>query len=187
MQRGDSGSTPFRRLGTQLRRLRQAAKESLAEASGAVEIDQVTLDNFEKGESRPSEDILLLLINHFDLKDDEADTLWFLAGYDKKRSGSEESNLLQQAVMILPLDARIVYTDMVNVTANTHGVVMNFLQQGSGQGAQPIAVARTGMSLEQARTVLEALQRSLDQIDTPSQQKMLPAPQPQDPAADDTN
>ena len=65
-------------------------------------------------------------------------------------------------MMVLPMDARIVYTDTVHVMANNHGVVMNFLQN-SGPNNQTIAVARVGMSREHAESVVELLQRTLAQ------------------------
>jgi transcriptional regulator with XRE-family HTH domain len=185
MQRGHKGSAPFQRLGSRLKQIRHEAKESLAEASGAVEIDSDSLERYERGESRPAEDILLLLMTHYDLTDDDADTLWHLAGYDKKKSEPHEETTSQQAITILPLDARVVYTDMVNVTANQFGVVMNFLQQGPGPNAGPVAVSRVGMSIDHARSVIEVLnhaisQATAEQAKQPPIQKQLPAPEHRD-------
>ncbi len=70
--------------------------------------------------------------------------------YAKKPEHPEDLTANQQAITILPLDACVVYTDMVNVTANQFGVVMNFLQQGAGPNAGPVAVSRVGMSLDHA-------------------------------------
>src|SRR3972149_10168103 len=73
--------TPHKPLGKKLKELRISANESLAEASGAVEIDVRQLVSFELGQSRPTEDVLLLLLSHFGVKDDEAVRLWEVAGY----------------------------------------------------------------------------------------------------------
>lgn len=73
--------TPFKPLGKKLKELRNQANESLAEASGAVEIDVRQLASFELGQTRPAEDVLLLLLSHFSVKDDEAVKLWEVAGY----------------------------------------------------------------------------------------------------------
>src|SRR5689334_16151410 len=81
----DSGKTPYHTLGKQLKTLRDRAKESLAEASGAVEIDARELAKYELGKARPNEDVLLLLISHFEAKDDEAVNLWEMAGYETGR------------------------------------------------------------------------------------------------------
>src|SRR6266705_3475310 len=76
---------PFKSLGERLKGLRQKLQESVAEVSGAVEIEEKALERMEQGYERPSEDILLLLINHFNIQDDEAAGLWKLAGYDPPR------------------------------------------------------------------------------------------------------
>lgn len=165
---------PYQPLGKHLKRMREKLQESLAEVSGAVEIEIEALTAIETGTSRPSEDILLLLISHFAVKEDEATKLWELAGYDQQGLTSEFAGDITtdgKAVMVMPIDARINYTDMVHVMVNNYGVVMNFMQ-GSGPNNQPLAVARVGMSREHAKSVLEVLQRTLAQ----SEQKSLPAP-----------
>src|SRR5665811_1650474 len=78
----------FRQLGKTLKDLRDRANETLAEASGAVEIDVKQLVGFELGHNRPTEDVLLLLISHFGVRDDEAVKLWELAGYGMHRISS---------------------------------------------------------------------------------------------------
>lgn len=168
---------PYRQLGAKLKDLRQKHNESLAEVSGAVEIDIELLDQYERGAERPSEDILLLLISHFSTKEHDADHLWQLAGYEKINTDTipvTDQYSPQPAVMVLPMDARIVYTDTVHVMANNHGVVMNFLQN-SGPNGQTIAVSRVGMSREHAQSVLELLQHTLEQ----SNPKALPKPKSQ--------
>jgi len=62
------GKNPFKPLGEELNRIRTRVQESLTEVSGAVEISDERLTSYEKGEARPSEDILQLLITHFNLK-----------------------------------------------------------------------------------------------------------------------
>src|SRR5579883_1980269 len=71
---------PFALLGKQLRSLRETRRESVAEVSGAVEIDPELLERFERGEECPSEDILTLLISHFDMREQDALQLWEWAG-----------------------------------------------------------------------------------------------------------
>lgn len=160
-------SKPYELLGKKLRSLREKHSESLVEVSGAVEIEPEMLENIEQGAERPSEDILLLLISHFSSRESEADHLWQLAGYERSSQnepvlGNGDQYAPQPAVMVLPIDARIVYTDTVHVIANNHGVVMNFLQN-AGPNNQTIAVSRVGMSREHAQNMLELLQRTLQQ------------------------
>jgi transcriptional regulator with XRE-family HTH domain len=171
---------PFQTLGNQLKNLREKRQESLAEVSGAVEIDPDKLSLFERGAERPAEDILLLLISHFATREDMATKLWQLAGYDQdelpvQHGANDEFNQTENGVVVMPTDARIVYTDMVHVMVNNYGVVMNFMQT-AGPGSQSMAVARVGMSKEHAQSVLEVLQKTL-QLHEP---KQLPGDKPSD-------
>jgi hypothetical protein len=168
-----SQNTPYKLLGEQLKKLRETRAESLAEVSGAVEIETDFLNLIETGKERPSEDILLLLISHFSTKEDVAAKLWKLAGYDQNLMSSdgpvnEESN--HPTVMVMPMDSRIVYSDMVNVMANNFGVVMNFMQSSS-PNSQPVVIGRMGMSREHAKSVIEVLQKTLNQTEP----KAIPA------------
>lgn len=172
----------FKLLGVRLKRLRQKRQENLAEVAGAVEIDIEELAKIEQGGLRPSEDILLLLISHFGAKEDEATKLWELAGYDQSQIPA--ANIINDdyadpkpMVMVMPIDARIVYTDMVHVMVNNYGVVMNFMQR-SGPNDQPLAVTRIGMSREHAESVVSVIQQALAQAKATPQTKALPAPQP---------
>ncbi len=164
---------PFQELGSQLKAIRSGAKQSVAEVSGAVEIDRQQLMQFERGERRPTEDILLLLISHFNVETDEASRLWKLAGYSDKQgyddSTATESSPAVQQVMISPQDLKIVMV-------NDYGVVINFMQ-GSGNMIQPLAVSRVGMSREHARSVIDVLQKTLLQSKASLPPKQLPAPQ----------
>jgi transcriptional regulator with XRE-family HTH domain len=168
---------PFKQLGNRLKLARETIQETLAEVSGAVEIGIDSLQQIELGGQRPSEDTLLLLINHFNLGDDEATDIWEMAGYINKDGGmaGEAPDGFRQLAAIIPLDNRVVYTDLVHVTANNYGVVMNFMQN-TGSNGQPMAVARVGMSKEHARSVLEVLQQTLKQAEFASKPKALPLP-----------
>ena len=174
---------PFRSLGLRLKRVRERSQESLAEVSGAVEIEMQALEDIEAGRQRPSEDILMLLISHFALKEDEAERMWELAGYeftpDSPTVDERPAPNSAQTVMVMPGDVRIVYTDMLHVAVNDYGVVMNFMQ-GAGPKNPPLAIARVGMSRDHAKSVLEVLQRTLDQ----SAPKQLPPVSKQSPASD---
>lgn len=172
---------PYKLLGARLKGAREHLRETLAEVSGAVEIEIEALTEIEQGTDRPSEDILLLLISHFAIKEDEATKLWELAGYDQADTGntsmgSDEFGAIKNAVMVMPMDIRIAYTDMAHIVINEHGVVLNFMQT-SGPGNQPLVVSRLGMSREHAQSVLELLQQSLSHQEIEKKPKALPAPQ----------
>jgi len=157
---------PFKSLGEKLKIIRQKLHESVAEVSGAVEIDEQSLQRIEQGRERPSEDILMLLINHFGMQDDDAANLWQLAGYDEPhmhdddRSGPQSENQSRTMVMIMAVDPRVIYSDGVQVTANQNGVILGF-SQGVGT-PQAITTAKIGMSREQAYAMLHVLQQTLE-------------------------
>lgn len=158
---------PFEEFGNKLKQIREKAKESVAELSGAVELDTKHIEEIEAGKNQPSEDIVLLLISHFSLKEDEALKMWELAGYKQDKTGlssiisDSQNGTVTKTAFVHPSDARILYTDMVHVSANKYGVIINFLQ-GLGSGDQPMAVSRIGMSHEHAQSLLEVLQKTID-------------------------
>lgn len=164
---------PYKSLGLRLQKERQKLQETLAEVSGAVEIDIDTLRDIERGRLRPSEEVLLLLFSHFDLNDTTAATLWSLAGYDDPDAAPNDD---RNAVFVMPFDVRVVYADMAHVTANKYGVVINFMQSG-GPNNQPMAISRVGMSQEHARSVIDLMQKALRESSAPKTPKALPKPQ----------
>lgn len=141
--------------------MREKFQESLADASGAVEIELDDLNRIEQGSERPSEDILLLLISHFALKEDEASRLWELAEYDKRElpmvsvAVGQHDQLDGRDVPVTGADCRVFYTDMAQVTVSKYGVVLSFMQ--TGFASQPVVVSRVGMSHQHAASVLEVL------------------------------
>jgi transcriptional regulator with XRE-family HTH domain len=170
---------PYETLGSQLRHLRERNRESMAEVSGAVEIDESDLSKIEAGTERPSEDILLLLISHFAVEDDKAAELWQLAGYDRQednRDREQEHETVQgggrsQTLMVM-IDPRVMYSDSVEVVANSKGVVLNF-SQNAGQNGQPLTVSRIGMSHEQAKMVMGVLHQALYDFENKRGRKQL--------------
>lgn len=170
---------PYKLLGLRLKHLRELQHETIAEVSGAVEIEPSILQAIEQGIDRPSEDILLLLINHFDPQEEEAVQLWQLAGYDQQSKNTEEE-ATKPIIMVLQQDNRVMYSDMVNVVVNPQGVVMNFLQQQAK--GQPTVISRIGMSPQQAYQTLEALQQSMQHKPN---LRSLPHPNPK-PVNDDS-
>lgn len=157
-------SNNYKPFGSKLKSIREQAKESLADLSGAVEVDTAVLSNIESGKAQPTEDLVLLIISHFALKEDEALKMWELAGYEQEKTGlasvTNEAGEPAQTAFVSAGDARIVYTDMVHVSANKYGVVINFLQ-GLGANNQPMAVSRIGMSHEHAKSMLDVLEETI--------------------------
>lgn len=146
-------------LGQSLKQLRETKKESLAEAAGAIEIDEKHLENIEAGRELPSEDILLLLFNHFSIDEESAARLRQLAGYDDELGAMP--GLVKLPVVVLGIDQRVIYSDGVHIEIGPNGVVMNFLQSPAKPGQPAIAVSRVGMSLAQAENVAKTLERAM--------------------------
>lgn len=157
---------PFKPLGRRLKELRGQINETLAEASGAVEIDVRQLAGFELGQARPTEDVLLLLLSHFGVKDDEAVKLWDLAGYNMSKIPASYMGSVstRDSQAISGSTNHVLFTDIVDVIVNNYGVVMNFMQN-TGLGAQPAVVAKIGMSREHAKSVMQILQLTLSQTE----------------------
>ena len=173
---------PYQKLGEELKDIRQKHHESQAEVSGAVEIDVDVLERIEIGQERPSEDLLMLLISHFDITDEDSLGLWQLAGYYFDQSTIDRNPLTNDAgrsvVVMMALDSRVLYSDDVEVSVDKKGVVLNFLQH-SGQANQQIPISRIGMSHKQAKDLLRSLHQSLVNSTTPPVQKRLMVPKPQ--------
>jgi len=149
----------------------------MAEVAGAVEIDELLLERIEAGEERPAEDILLLLISHFDMQDQEAVQLWESAGYDgevPEQIQPKDLPLNQKSiVMLLAVDVRTMYTDGVEVEATPAGLTLTFTQHSEKNQSSP--VAKLGMSTEQAQEVLKALYHNLEINKLQSEPKALPS------------
>jgi transcriptional regulator with XRE-family HTH domain len=169
---------PYQPLGAWIKRNREKSQKTVAEVSGAVEIESDQLRDYERGTKRPSEDILMLLISYFSVKEEDAVEVWELAGYNRPDVGGTDIGISDavQPVIVMPMDARIVYTDMTSIKKNKYGMTVNFMQS-DGIGGKPLVVSRVGMSREHAVKLLDALVSAL----RPEPQKFLPAPEdPQD-------
>lgn len=158
--------SPFLTLGIRLRLIRETCRESVAEVSCAVEIDTDVLERIESGEERPSEDILMLLISHFGVKEPEAVQLWETAGYSQPMSLDDFHDRPpamgadgKPTMVLLAIDARVLYSDGVAISGNDKGLVMHFSQVAGQQ--RPMPIARVGMSYQQAEETLRVLQQAL--------------------------
>jgi transcriptional regulator with XRE-family HTH domain len=161
----EQSNTPFSELGARLRRLREHRQESIEDASGAAEIDPPTLQSYEDGIERPAEDILHVLLHHFDANEQQVDELWSLAGYrtfdSDKQSPDDAQFQPTPAVFVLPIDGRILYSDSVHVAVNKQGVVLNFMQN-VGPDGKIMPVSRIGMSKQHAKAMIQLLTDCLE-------------------------
>jgi hypothetical protein len=171
-------NAPYMTLGRHLKYVREQSQQSLAEVSGAVEIAEDSLERIEAGTERPAEEILLLLISHFDMQDREAVQLWELADYDGEMPDQIKPDIDahqlhgKSTVMLLAMDMRTMYSDGLEASSNPAGVTLNFTQaSGAGQAS---SVAKVGMSYEQAAQVLQTLQHVLLHAHNQRTPKSLP-------------
>lgn len=171
---------PYQELGDFLRNKREKNHESILDVSEAVEIEPRLLEVIESGSDRPAEDILVLLINHFNLKDNDALTVWKLADYDNNaydfaQSGQQvfKSDIVSGAsvVMVMPIDVRPMYSDHVEVVVGPSGLVINFNQNLANNQLLPIS--RIGVSFEQANNILKSLEAALLKVKYDSGPKKL--------------
>lgn len=129
------------------------------ELCGAFELSPEVLDRLEQGAERPTEDLIEQIIEHFSLDDNQASTLWVLAGYSDERN-----NDAPQAVLLPLSEAKAVYSDMVHVSVNNFGVVISFMQN-VGAHNQPVVVSRLGMSKEHAKSVADVIYQTLNRAE----------------------
>jgi transcriptional regulator with XRE-family HTH domain len=187
-----SDEKPYANLGQHIRNVREQSKRSLAEVSGAIEIDEPTLKRIETGQQRPEEDVMLLLISYFGIQDQEALHLWELADYDSElrdhlelnervssQKSADTSGLINKSVvMMLAMEVRTLYSDGLNIHANNNGLTLNFTQSTPSSSDQliDVSVARVGMSYSQAEQVLKSLEQALLKARYLSTTKLLPPP-----------
>jgi transcriptional regulator with XRE-family HTH domain len=168
---------PFITLGRHLKYVREQLQQSLEEVSGSVEIDEQSLERIEAGRERPSEDILLLLISHYGVEEQQALQLWELAEYDAAAPNQIKADIDLQTgnkvVMLLAVDMRTMYSDGLEIEANKAGVTLNFTQ--STGKSQTMPVARVGMSTDQAEEVMRSIQQALLRAKYGTR-KLLPPP-----------
>lgn len=171
---------PYLILGKHLKTVREQAKRSLAEVSGAIEIDEVDLKRIEAGLTRPDEDLMLLLITYFDMVDQEAMHIWELAEYDSDLEDHMDFETIEAEslppvakpmIMLLTMEPRAMYSDGIEVGVNKSGITMDF-SQSNAKGR--LSVAKVGMSMEQAAEVLKCLERAMLHAKYGTATKLLP-------------
>jgi transcriptional regulator with XRE-family HTH domain len=173
-----SRRAPFITLGRHLKYVREQLNKSLAEVSGAVEIKEQELERIEAGKERPPEDILLLLISHYGVEEQQAMKLWELAEYDMEAPGNMRPDVEittgNKVVMLMAMDMRTMYSDGLEVDVDKAGVTMTFTQASSKTQKAP--VARIGMSAEQAEEVVRTIQQAMFKAKYADAKKLLPPP-----------
>lgn len=148
--------SPYVKFGKVLHTLRRKYHVSKKEFCGALEINEDYLQKLEDGLEKPSEELIEQLISHFSLDDNLAENLWQLAGF----SNDKLEDMVSQTAFMPLSELKVSYTDMVHVSVNNFGVVLNFMQNVGPQN-HPVVVSRLGMSKEHAQSVIDVLTRTL--------------------------
>jgi transcriptional regulator with XRE-family HTH domain len=165
MNEQPSKKNPYFSLGNQLQNIREKSKQTIDQVSGAIEVDSELLVKFENGLKLPDEDILSLLISHFNLQSDEAKKIWRLAGYDSfvdNFSFEPPVTPVQvPTIVIVPFDNKVIYSDLVQLSTNNYGLVLNFMQASTQKNNQPQFVSRIGISREHAADIVKMLSQAL--------------------------
>lgn len=173
---GETSHFSLKMLGRNLRKQRERVHESLAEVSGAVEIDQEVLAQIERGDKRPSEDILLLLISHLDIAETEALKLWELAGFEapssERSEPSPEELLAKQLIMVVSPESKVLHSDDVTVQVTRAGLTLHVGQEAKDGTLN--TVARVALNRDQAHKLVQDLAKTL--YLKPVLPKQLPSP-----------
>lgn len=166
---------PHKAFGQRLRYLRERANKSRLEVSYAVEVEEALLARIESGIELPEEDILMLLMDHFDVSEQESVKLWELAGYDKHKADAHiAAEQLKQIMMVIPVDSRVAFSDVSQVSGNRNGLVIDFALSAGQSQLQP--VSKVGLSLEHARQLIVQLQSAVAGASSVSRGHLLAAP-----------
>jgi transcriptional regulator with XRE-family HTH domain len=181
---GQEINQPYKLLGQKIKSLRKSFDESIKDVSSAVEIDPSELLKIESGLIRPSEEVLIQIISHFNLSDNEALSFWQLANYDNQPamlnnitsnlfSKLMNDNQVSNLIMLFPVEQRPFYSDHLEIILGESGLVINFNQKINNQ---VIPISKIGMSLEQAKVLYQTLESALLQSKYNSGPKKLNSP-----------
>lgn len=157
-----SAEYPYKNIGNYLKHTRENLSESVAEVSGAVEIDIDMLTSIECGLELPSEEILLLLVSHFGLEESEAQKVFNLAGYtheNRQRDELANEDIAKQIYALLPHTTQVLYSDNSEILINDSGLTISFMQQDMSGKSLP--AARIGMSRHHAEKLHNLLGQAL--------------------------
>lgn len=140
-------------IGQVLKNQRVKKHQTLAEVSGAAEIEIETLSKIEAGNLLPDEELLITLISYLKIPDDAAQDIFIIAGYFE-----EETDRLAQPGM------PAIYADSTNVINSRDGVIIDFSQPSiDGQ----MNTFRFGLNQNVASELTKQLMQSLTKENKP--------------------
>lgn len=175
-------------LGKQIRNLRKKTKKSLKDLASLSGVHPTYLSKIENGQKRPSQKLLLKLLDLYKVSPSEFLAIQLLAGYGKtyygelkeqkevnymtskqeeKPEGQIQNNQMQIQV---PNNLPVLYTDSAFVTASAFGLVLDFAQTLGPTNNQNV-VARIGMSSDHAKALLKVLSQKLTEVELLKEKK----------------
>lgn len=159
-------------IGKEIRTIRKAANESLAETAEALGIDRSHLNKIELGAYKPSLQLLNTILAHFSVEGIKANQLRDLLARGPVEHvvvgspGERSTDMAQQApvqqqpvgqVSLDPAKNPVVYTDSTFVSSTDYGLVLDVAQTVGGNPQQNFVVARVGMSFDHAKKLIEVM------------------------------
>jgi DNA-binding XRE family transcriptional regulator len=166
-------------LGSEIRKLRTEAGETLGQTAEALKVDRSHLNKIELGKYKPSEELLNRIIAHFSVKGNKVHQLRQMAGFEPAwqvvtgQGRKEEGNAMQEQsikqpqppaqVSMDPSRIQILYTDSIFVSSSEYGLVLNVAQRADGQHHH--VVARVGMSFDHAKKLLAVMNDHLQKYE----------------------
>lgn len=153
---------PYQQLGQRLRRIRESQHQTIEDVANSIEVDNNLLIRIEDGSLRPDEEIMDLLVSHYNIQDQLVDQLYELAGYSFDQNEDVLNETLSSAlglskqIMLFfnPLESRVIYTDGFHIDYNYHGAQLVFTQS-SAKGYN--TVSQLGMSYEMLENVSKTI------------------------------
>jgi len=140
-----------RDVGEFLKNQREIKNQTLAEVSGAVEIDVEQLRMIEEGRFLPEEETLVTLISFLKISDEDAKDIFEKAGYL-----SEDEETFDK-VNTQPT-APVLYADSIKVIKSNDGVVIDFFQPSTDGG---VTTFRFGINDNLTKELTKQLMQTL--------------------------
>lgn len=154
-------------LAKQIRQLRLSSDLTLEQLAEKVNVHWTFLSKIEKGTRKPNVKLIKSLAKVFSLDEQEYQTLIHQLSQDLRKGVNykmEDENAANQNQKVLnlnvPQSLAVLYSDSAVVNSNAHGIVLSFAQILGNTNTHNV-VARVGISLQHAKSLLKALSKEV--------------------------
>jgi transcriptional regulator with XRE-family HTH domain len=167
------------KIGRKLKQYRESDGHSLSEAARLLGEDKSYLSRVETGNKRPSGNLIKKIITVYGISDVEKILLYnliekiigkevnlkkFMASNKIDSPADKVNNVVGQTANQLQIEVpqglNALYSDLVSITSNPHGYILDFAQT-VGPTNRCIVVSRIGMSEQHALALYNALRERL--------------------------